>query len=99
MSSEWPDLAQFRERTMLEDCFETANLGCSLCRMVLAILRDAREKQCITEPKGSWCSMEALRRDDRFFMILNDSELGWESKELVAIYREGKQLPPPRLGC
>ncbi|KAG6362291.1 hypothetical protein INS49_010521 [Diaporthe citri] len=56
--------------------------------MVVAILRDAREKQCITEPKGSRSYMEVLRRDDRFLMILNDSELDWQSKEHMVIYRE-----------
>lgn len=84
---------------MWGDFSKTADLGCSLCRMVVAILRDAREKQCITEPKSSVYTVTVLRRDERFLMILNDSELDEKSKEYVVIYREGKQLPSPRLGC
>lgn len=59
MSAEWPDLSKIRGY-VFKYYFQTANLGCPLCRMVVAILRDAREKQCITEPKGWRCCAETI---------------------------------------
>lgn len=78
---------------------DTMNLGCSLCEMIEAILRDARQKQCMTEPKERLGTVEVLRKDDRFLMILNNSELNWRSKEHVVVYQGGRQIPPLRLVC
>lgn len=64
----------------------------------MATLRDAREKQYMTEPKNFSPSVEVLRRDDRFLMILHESELLSRSKEHVVVYREGKQIPPSKIG-
>lgn len=95
MSAEWPDLAQFRE---VWGFYHKKGLRCSLCRMIAAVLRDAREKQYMTEPKQFRPSVEVLRRDDRYLIILTESTLLSRSKEHVVVYREGKQIRPSKIG-
>lgn len=46
LSAEWPDLSQRTEWSFrkIKDYLKASDLGCSLCSMVVAILRDARER-------------------------------------------------------
>lgn len=97
MSAEWPDLSQRTEWTFrkIKDYLEASNSGCSLCRIVVAILHDAREKQCTTEPQSSSCAMKVLQRGGHFLMVLNASKLAWRGKDYVVVYKAGEPVLPP----
>lgn len=101
LSAEWPDLAQLKEPyyhcyfPKTEDWVKAARSDCSLCRMVLAILQDAREKQCITELKSPFCRIELRQRDGRFLMVLNDTDSQWLGQDYVVVYQAGEQVLLP----
>lgn len=97
LSAEWPDLSQRTEWSFrkTKDYLKASDLGCSLCSMVVAILRDAREKQCTVEPQSSSCAMKILQRNGYFLMTLNDSKLAWKGRDYVVVYKAGEPVPLP----
>lgn len=94
-SEEWPDLAQIEGSMFYEESkhyFQAAVSGCPLCRIVVAVLRDATEKRCAIGPKQGYFSVNLLRSQGHFILMLKDTGFDLQDKyDYVVVYQAGEQ--------